>query len=70
MANIPAGMRVMPEDEREATLAILRANRADVEASSPRCPRGGADAGVDGGNPSWKRGWRRSRMRRGPSGSC
>ena len=38
MANIPAGMRVMPEDEREATLAILRANRADVEAKLAALP--------------------------------
>ena len=38
MANIPAGMRVMPEDEREATLTILRANRADVEAKLAALP--------------------------------
>ena len=38
LANVPAGMRVMPEDEREATLAILRANRADVEAKLAAMP--------------------------------
>ena len=38
LANVPAGMRVMPEDEREATLAILRANRADVEAKLAALP--------------------------------
>jgi len=37
-ANVPAGMRVMPEDEREATLAILRANRADVESKLAALP--------------------------------
>lgn len=30
-AHIPAGMRILPEDERLRTLDILRENRADVE---------------------------------------
>ena len=30
-AHIPAGMRILPEDERLKTLDILRENRADVE---------------------------------------
>ena len=38
LANVPAGMRVMPEDEREATLAVLRANREDVETKLSNLP--------------------------------
>jgi hypothetical protein len=30
-SHIPAGMRILPEDERQKTLDILRENRADVE---------------------------------------
>ena len=37
-ALIPEGMRVMPEDERQETLAILNANRAEVEEEIQQLP--------------------------------
>ena len=38
LANVPPGMRVMPDEEREATLVVLRANRADVEGKLASLP--------------------------------
>mmetsp|Transcript_26801 Transcript_26801/g.63575 ORF Transcript_26801/g.63575 Transcript_26801/m.63575 type:complete len:90 (+) Transcript_26801:885-1154(+) len=37
-AKIPPGMRMMPEDERMETLAILAQNKAAVEAQLAQLP--------------------------------